>query len=80
MNLNLKNIDGNCKYGNTCTFAHGEGEIRSKLENQYLGNSPGMNNQQPMMPMFNPYAAMDPLFMGMGGMPMNMNMNPGNIF
>ena len=32
-----------------------------------------------MMPMFNPYAAMDPLFMGMGGMGGmgGMPLNPG---
>lgn len=69
--------DGVCKYGNTCTFAHGDNEIRSKVENQYLGNQGNPNQNSQMMPnMMNQYAAMDPLFMGMGGM----QMNPGKIF
>jgi len=44
--------------------------------NTYGNNNPNSNfnqghGQGMMHPLFNPYAAMDPLFMGMGGMPMN---------
>ena len=37
------------------------------------------NPNQSMMPMFNPYTGMDPLFMGMGGMGGmgGMPLNPG---
>ncbi len=73
----LFNIDGVCKYSNTCTFAHGETELRTKVENSMLSQTT-MNPQF----MFNPYM-MDPNMMmqmqmqyGMG-MPMDMNGQQG---
>jgi len=33
--------DGTCKYGDHCTFAHGEKEIRNKAQNLYQINNTG---------------------------------------
>ena len=40
--------DGTCKYGNQCTFAHGEEELRNKADNLYQFN-PSMPIMMPMM-------------------------------
>jgi len=66
-NTYFKNLDGTCRYGSLCTFAHGDSDLHSKNENI-------MRVQQqmyPFMDMTNPM--MSP--MGMGGFPMGM-MNP----
>jgi len=49
--------DGTCKYGENCTFAHGNNEIRSKSDNIAQMNNPimmpmmyGMNSIPLMMP------------------------------
>ena len=34
--------DGTCKYGDHCTFAHGDKELRNKSENLYQMNAPMM--------------------------------------
>lgn len=62
----ILNQIGSCKYGNTCTFAHGEAEVRSKIQNAVNGLLP--NQQMPMYNQFMPmyYPQMDPsMFMGM---------------
>ena len=41
--------DGTCKYGQHCTFAHGDKDLRNKTENMYQ-----INNQVMFMP-FAPY-------------------------
>ena len=48
--------DGTCKYGNHCTFAHGDTDLRDKTSNLY-------QMQQPMM--------MYPYMMNMNMMPMD---------
>lgn len=72
--------EGICKYGGTCTFAHGDQELRSKMENSMIGQQGG---QQPNM-LYPNY--MDPNLlmmmqsqMGMG-MGMNMNYPPMGMF
>jgi hypothetical protein len=80
----ITKLDGTCKYANSCTFAHGDQELRQKNDNPT--NSFGDNNQQnfgyqnpnmnfdPSNPMF-----MQMMMMNQGGQfqfPMNM-MNPG---
>ncbi len=78
--------DGTCRYGQLCTFAHGDDERRSKAENIMLTQQPpvyfdpnmqmsemqGMNVNDPnlMMPPFN---MMNPYSMGFDP---NMMMNP----
>ena len=57
--------DGTCKYGQHCTFAHGDKDLRNKTENMYQ-----MNN--PMMIMPFPYP-MDGQFQVM--MPQGVDMN-----
>ena len=34
--------DGTCKYGQHCTFAHGDKDLRNKTENMYQMNNPMM--------------------------------------
>jgi hypothetical protein len=72
--LNFNFLDGACKYGDTCTFAHGDQEVRSKMENQMGFTSKNMMNMNPMMGMFNPYM-MDPMFLGM-----QIPLGGGNLF
>ena len=67
--------DGTCKYGDHCTFAHGDKDLRSKTENMYSMNP----NPMFMMPM-----VMDmPFMMPPQGMDMNqlqqMMMQQGNV-
>lgn len=45
INFNKINWKGICKYGNNCTFAHGETELRSKVENSILMQNGPTQNQ-----------------------------------
>ena len=45
--------EGSCKYGDHCTFAHGENDMRSKVENYY--------QMQPNIPMMYPMNMIDPM-------------------
>jgi hypothetical protein len=66
--VKCKNFDmGTCKYANSCTFAHGEAELRTKNENSFLPTQGGNNsmpnnynnnmnnNNNNFMQMYNPY-------------------------
>jgi len=73
-------LDGSCKYGSACTYAHGDSELRNKDQNQYYNiennnpmfyqNSNLMNYDQnnPMLMNF----MMQNQFQQMSGFPMNM--------
>ena len=76
--------DGICKYGHHCTFAHGDNDMRTKVENYY--------QMQPNISMMYQMNMMDPMMMNtqmqminqidpnqiqqMNQLMMNMNMNP----
>jgi hypothetical protein len=47
--------DGICKYGQHCTFAHGDNDMRTKVENYY--------QMQPNISMMYPMNMMDPMMM-----------------
>lgn len=78
-------LDGSCKYANSCTFAHGDQELRAKNENSSFGGGSENNNsnyfQNPNMN-FDPnnpmmmQMLMNPNQFNMGNFPMGM-MNPG---
>jgi Zinc finger C-x8-C-x5-C-x3-H type (and similar) len=84
-------VDGTCRYGTLCTFAHGDNEMRSKNENimrvqQQMFPFMDMNNpmMSPMnmppfqMNMMNPFMMpIDPNQMGaFNNDPQNFDMNP----
>jgi hypothetical protein len=83
--------DGSCRYGEMCTFAHGDTEVRTKTDNMLgqttdydpmsYGNNPyAMNNLDPNMLMTMQYMGMmgyDPMNM-MNYNQMNM-LNPSNM-
>ena len=69
--------DGTCKYGQHCTFAHGDKDLRNKTENMFQINNPMM-----IMPLAYPidgnFQVMMPQGMDMGQMQMApmMGQNP----
>ena len=63
--------DGTCKYGLHCTFAHGDNDIRTKVENMY--------HMQPNIPMMYQMGMMDPSMMMPPQMPMINQMDPSQI-
>jgi len=74
--------DKTCKYGQHCTFAHGDEELRNKADNLYQFN-PSMPLMMPMVMMptqdmnqIQQLMANGQLMMGLNMNNMNMNMNP----
>ena len=72
---------GTCSYGSVCTFAHGDQELRTKVDNTQVmsnsmfDNSMGMSMQDPNM-MYNMMIQQQMMMMnmgGMGGQPQNMD-------
>jgi len=68
--------DKTCKYGQHCTFAHGEEELRNKADNLYQFN-PTMPLMMPMMMPIQDMSQMQQL-MANGQLMMGMNMNNMN--
>ena len=68
--------DGTCKYGQHCTFAHGDKDLRNKNENMYQMNNPIMMMPFPY-PMEGGFQVMVPQGVDMSQMqPMMMAQNP----
>ena len=64
--------DGTCKYGQHCTFAHGDKDLRNKTENMYQINNPMM-----IMPFPYPMEGGFPVMMQPQGVDMNqMQLSP----
>ena len=64
--------DGTCKYGQHCTFAHGDKDLRNKTENMFQINNPMM-----IMPFPYPMEGAFPVMMSPQGVDMNqMQLSP----
>ena len=73
--------DKTCKYGQHCTFVHGEEELRNKADNLYQMNPAYICMLPNMQPPNIDMAQMQQLMANnqyMMQMPMNINMNKGN--